>query len=171
MPPRHLQGVPVTDATAQPGMLVQRAYVSGAAQEGRDKALMVGQLLARVAPHVWQVRWPDCSVGTFKTGASNRFQLCYVNLHDLAGAPLMAATVDAMAALGAGPIAVTDGPHACGNHDPGAVRYVNDPHTKQGLMLSELAQYAACGEYARFRAFKNPPRAYFRQPLSVCCTV
>lgn len=96
-----------------------------------------------------QVAWPDGSVGTYKTGANNKFQLCFVNLHELAGAPLLATTVAALAATSPAPIPVIEGPHSSsGDLKPGTVRFVNDPRTQEGLQLQEVAQLQAMGECA-----------------------
>jgi len=66
--PRQAQGVPVTDANAAPGMLVQRAYTSGAVLDGSEKATMLGELVRSAGPHMWEVQWRDGSVGVYKTG-------------------------------------------------------------------------------------------------------
>lgn len=148
--PRHLQGVPVTDASAAPGMLVQRAYAPGTVMEGSGKAAMVGELLRSVpGGNAWEVAWPDGSTGTYKTGARNKFQLAYVNLHERAGAPLLATTVTTLAAVGAGRIGVIEGPHTVtGGMPPGTVRFVNDPDTQQGLLQEEVTQLQAAGMVA-----------------------
>jgi hypothetical protein len=143
VPPRQHQGVPVTDANAAPGMLVQRAYVAGAMLEGSEKAMQIGELVRRVAPNIWEVKWPDGHMGAYKCGATNRFQLCFVNMHESAGAPLTSATVSTLAAAGITRIPVMDGPHAvAGGMPPGTVRYVNDPQTQQGLLQQEATQLA-----------------------------
>ncbi|KAJ9518968.1 hypothetical protein QJQ45_026184 [Haematococcus lacustris] len=149
VPPRHLQGVPVTDANAGPGMLVQRAYAPGTILDGSDKATQVGELKRMVSPGHWEVRWADGHTNVYRTGARNRFQLCFVNHHETAGSPLMAATVDSLTTAGVKHIPVIDGPHVvAGGMPPGTVRYVADPETEQGLKQHEVALLGAAGMVA-----------------------
>jgi hypothetical protein len=130
-------------------MLVQRAYVAGAMLEGSEKAMQIGELVRKAAPNMWEVKWPDGAIGVYKCGATNKFQLCFVNLHESAGAPLLATTVGTLAAAGITRIAVMDGPHAvAGGMPPGTVRHVNDPQTQQGLLQQEAAQLACAGMVA-----------------------
>lgn len=127
----------------------QRAYAPGAVLEGSEKASMVGELLRPAGPHMWEVKWPDGTVGVYKTGARNKFQLCYVNLHERSGCPLLWSTVGTLAGAGAGRIPVIEGPHSVvGGMPPGTVRFVNDPNTQQGLLQQEVAQLAAAGMVA-----------------------
>ncbi|KAL6765622.1 hypothetical protein V8C86DRAFT_503623 [Haematococcus lacustris] len=149
VPPRHLQGVPVTDANAGPGMLVQRAYAPGTILDGSDKATQVGELKRMVSPGHWEVRWADGHTNVYRTGARNRFQLCFVNHHEAAGSPLMAATVDSLKTAGVQRIPVIDGPHVvAGGMPPGTVRYVADPNTEQGLSNPEMALLGAASMVA-----------------------
>lgn len=56
------------------------------------------------------------------TGANNKFQLCFLNLHAAAGAPLLYSTVEGLAAIGATRLPVTDGPDCvAGGAEPGEV--------------------------------------------------
>ncbi len=120
-------GVVVTDANAAPGMLVKRLYkrVPGqeTVQEGSDRAGLIGELVERVREHEWLVLWPDGTREVYKCGVRGRFQLCHVNLHDDAGAPLLARTVSDMAAAGLDSMPVTDGVHCCtaSQYGPGQV--------------------------------------------------
>jgi hypothetical protein len=58
----------------------------------------------------------------FPAGANNKFQLCFLNLHSAAGAPLLYSTVVSQAALGTQRMPVTDGPHCVtGGMVPGQV--------------------------------------------------
>ncbi|GFH10060.1 hypothetical protein HaLaN_05307, partial [Haematococcus lacustris] len=79
--------------------------------DGSDKATQVGELKRMVSPGHWEVRWADGHTNVYRTGARNRFQLCFVNHHEAAGSPLMAATVDSLITAGVKRIPVIDGPH------------------------------------------------------------
>jgi hypothetical protein len=91
------QGVPVTDANAAPGMLVQRLFREGSAKMSSNKASMIGQLVGQIYEGAWSVRWPDASVGKYKTGLNGQFQLCFAQSNLLAGAPVMISTIQSSA--------------------------------------------------------------------------
>ncbi|KAF5835521.1 hypothetical protein DUNSADRAFT_7260 [Dunaliella salina] len=155
MLPRHAQGVPVTDANAAPGMLVQRAYSAGARAysagavlDGSEKATMLGELLRPAGAHMWEVQWRDGTVGVYKTGANNKFQLCFLNLHAATGAPLLYSTVVNQAAIGATRMPVTDGPHCvAGGAEPGEqeVSLLN----AAGMVVTSTGERRSCGSMLR----------------------